>query len=60
MRNALVALGIILFVASLIVAYYMGQHGATKTLSLWCAGLMAVGLSLCSALSGDGANNTSQ
>lgn len=51
MKNVLIALGIALFIASLCVAYYMGQNGATKELTLWCAGLMAIGLSLCSALS---------
>lgn len=48
-KNWIPLFGIVCFFAACGVAIYMGSQGATRTLSLWCAGLLAVGISTCSA-----------
>jgi len=50
-KSWILIFGIICFFSACGIAVYMGSQGSTRTLTLWCAGLLAIGLSICSAFS---------
>lgn len=59
-KNHFLLFGILCFISSCGVAVYMGNNGFSGILSLWCAGLFAIGFSICSTCIPDSKNGSSR